>query len=121
METINLREENEKLNVWVAYFNLESKYGSPPEVIKIVKALLVFLMLIRSPLIFFVFQEAVMKVFQKALQYNDPKKVHLALLGVFERSEQHKLADELADNMIKRFKKSCKVHIIMSYFIFFSQ
>ncbi|KAM5559126.1 hypothetical protein ABKV19_020656, partial [Rosa sericea] len=24
-------------------------------------------------------------------------------------SEQHKLADELADNMIKRFKKSCKV------------
>lgn len=40
---INLREENEKLNVWVAYFNLESKYGSPPEVIKIVKALLVFL------------------------------------------------------------------------------
>lgn len=84
LETINLREENEKLNVWVAYFNLESKYGSPPE-------------------------EAVMKVFQKALQYNDPKKVHLALLGVFERSEQHKLADELVDNMIKRFKKSCKV------------
>lgn len=58
-----------------------------------------------------------MKVFQKALQYNDPKKVHLALLGVFERSEQHKLADELADNMIKRFKKSCKVHIMMSYII----
>ncbi|XP_040372263.1 rRNA biogenesis protein RRP5 isoform X1 [Rosa chinensis] len=84
LETINFREENEKLNVWVAYFNLESKYGSPPE-------------------------EAVMKVFQKALQYNDPKKVHLALLGVFERSEQHKLADELADSMIKRFKKSCKV------------
>ncbi|XP_050380953.1 rRNA biogenesis protein RRP5 [Argentina anserina] len=84
LETINFREENEKLNVWVAYFNLESKYGSPPEV-------------------------AVMKVFQKALQYHDPKKVHLALLGVFERSELHKLADELADNMIKRFKKSCKV------------
>ncbi|XP_004303371.1 PREDICTED: protein RRP5 homolog [Fragaria vesca subsp. vesca] len=84
LETINFREENEKLNVWVAYFNLESKYGSPPE-------------------------EAVMKVFKEALLYNDPKKVHLALLGVFERSELHKLADELADNMIKRFKKSCKV------------
>lgn len=59
-----------------------------------------------------------MKVFQKALQYNDPKKVHLALLGVFERSEQHKLADELADNMIKRFRKSCKVHIMMPYICF---
>ena len=59
-----------------------------------------------------------MKVFQKALQYNDPKKVHLALLGVFERSELHKLADDLADNMIKRFKKSCKVHYDVLHFSF---
>lgn len=84
LRTINFREENEKLNIWVAYFNLENKYGSPPE-------------------------EAVMKVFQRAVQYNDPKKVHLALLGVYERTEQHRLADELFDKMIKKFKKSCKV------------
>jgi rRNA biogenesis protein RRP5 len=30
--TINIREEEEKLNIWVAYFNLENKYGNPPEV-----------------------------------------------------------------------------------------
>lgn len=59
-----------------------------------------------------------MKVFKEALQYNDPKKVHLALLGVFERSELHKLADELADNMIKRFKKSCKVHYDVLHLFF---
>lgn len=46
LRTINFREENEKLNIWVAYFNLENKYGSPPEVIKLVKGLLVFLTLI---------------------------------------------------------------------------
>lgn len=50
-----------------------------------------------------------MKVFQRALQYNDPKKVHLALLGMFERTEQHKLADELSEKMTKRFRTSCKV------------
>ncbi|KAH9737718.1 rRNA biogenesis protein RRP5 [Citrus sinensis] len=53
--------------------------------------------------------EAVVKVFQRALQYCDPKKVHLALLGLYERTEQNKLADELLYKMIKKFKHSCKV------------
>lgn len=53
-----------------------------------------------------------MKVFQRALQYNDPEKVHLALLGMYERTEQHKLADELLDKMIKKFKHSCQVILL---------
>ncbi|GFP79860.1 protein rrp5 homolog [Phtheirospermum japonicum] len=84
LRTINIREESEKLNIWVAYFNLENEYGNPPE-------------------------EAVMKIFQRALQYCDPKKVHLALLGMYERTEQDKLADELLDKMARKFKQSCKV------------
>uniref|UniRef100_A0A2N9F4C5 Suppressor of forked domain-containing protein n=1 Tax=Fagus sylvatica TaxID=28930 RepID=A0A2N9F4C5_FAGSY len=84
LKTINILEENEKLNIWVAYFNLENEYGNSPE-------------------------EAVMKVFQRALQYNDPKKVYLALLGMYERTEQHKLGGELLDKMVKKFKHSCKV------------
>ncbi|XP_020233818.1 rRNA biogenesis protein RRP5 [Cajanus cajan] len=84
LRTINIREENEKLNIWKAYFNLENKYGNPTE-------------------------EAVMKLFQRALQYNDPKKVYLALLGMYERTEQHNLADELLNKMTKKFKHSCKV------------
>ncbi|KAG6700889.1 hypothetical protein I3842_08G135300 [Carya illinoinensis] len=84
LNTINIREENEKLNIWVAYFNLENEYGNPPQV-------------------------AVTNVFQRALQYNDPKKVYMALLGMYERTEQHKLADELLDKMTKKFKHSCKV------------
>ncbi|KAJ0089046.1 hypothetical protein Patl1_32885 [Pistacia atlantica] len=84
LRTINIREENEKLNIWVAYFNLENEYGNPPE-------------------------EAVVKLFQKALQYLDPKKVHLALLAMYERTDQHKLADELLEKMTKKFKHSCKV------------
>ncbi|MCL7028348.1 hypothetical protein MKW94_013557 [Papaver nudicaule] len=84
LRTINTREEAEKLNVWVAYFNLENEYGNPRE-------------------------EAVTKTFQRALQYCDPKKVHLALLGMYERTEQHKLANDLLDQMSKKFKHSCKV------------
>ncbi|GLJ04920.1 hypothetical protein SUGI_0006550 [Cryptomeria japonica] len=84
LQTINFREEGEKLNVWVAYFNLENVYGSPPN-------------------------EAVLKVFQRALQYCDPKKVHLALLGMYERTEQHEMADQLLKVMTRKFKTSSKV------------
>ncbi|XP_020972176.1 rRNA biogenesis protein RRP5 isoform X3 [Arachis ipaensis] len=84
LRTINIREEDEKLNIWKAFFNLENKFGNPKE-------------------------EALMKVFQRALQYNDPKKVYLALLGLYERTEQQNLADELLNKMTKKFKHSCKV------------
>ncbi|KAJ6778612.1 PROGRAMMED CELL DEATH PROTEIN 11 PRE-RRNA PROCESSING PROTEIN RRP5 [Salix koriyanagi] len=83
LNTINFREEDEKLNIWVAYFNLENEYGNPPE-------------------------DAVKKVFQRALQYCDPKKVHLALLKMYTKTNQNKLAEELLDKMAKKFKHSCK-------------
>ncbi|GKC76806.1 hypothetical protein Tco_1127580, partial [Tanacetum coccineum] len=31
LRTINIREESEKLNVWVAYFNLKNEYANPQE------------------------------------------------------------------------------------------
>lgn len=84
LKTINFREESEKLNIWVAYFNLENEHGNPRE-------------------------EAVKKIFDRAVQYCEPKKVYLALLGMYERTEQDTLADDLLKKMTKRFKKSCKV------------
>ncbi|GMH18742.1 hypothetical protein Nepgr_020583 [Nepenthes gracilis] len=82
--TINIRYEAEKLNIWVAYLNLENEYGNPPE-------------------------EAVMSIFQRALQYCDPLKVHLQLLGLYERTEQHKLADDHLEKMVKKFRHSTEV------------
>uniref|UniRef100_A0A0A9H7P8 Suppressor of forked domain-containing protein n=1 Tax=Arundo donax TaxID=35708 RepID=A0A0A9H7P8_ARUDO len=84
LKTISVREEEEKLNVWVACINLENDYGSPRE-------------------------HAVKKIFQRALQYCDPEKVHLALLAMYEKTEQYQPADELLDRMTKRFKTSCKI------------
>ncbi|KAK9723955.1 hypothetical protein RND81_05G036900 [Saponaria officinalis] len=84
LKTINITFETEKLNVWVAYLNLENQYGDPRE-------------------------EAVSRLFQRALQYCDPLKLHLELLGLYERTEQHKLADELLGKMVKKFKQSYEV------------
>lgn len=84
LQTINFREEGEKLNVWVALLNLENVYGNPAK-------------------------DATLRVFQRALQYCDPKKLYLALLGIYERSEQHDMADELLKTMIRKFRTSSKV------------
>ncbi|KAJ8448113.1 hypothetical protein Cgig2_031837 [Carnegiea gigantea] len=84
LKTINITFESEKLNIWVAYLNLENQYGSPPE-------------------------EAVTKLFQRALQYCDPLKLDFELLGLYERTEQHKLAHELLQKMCKKFKNSSEV------------
>lgn len=50
-----------------------------------------------------------MKLFDRALQCCDPKKVHLALLDMYEKSDQRQLGNELLYKMTKKFKKSCKV------------
>ena len=56
-----LREEQEKLNVWVALMNLENLYGT---------------------------QESLVKVFERALQQNEPKKVFFQLIGIYTRTDK---------------------------------
>lgn len=65
------REEAEKRAVWVAWINMEAHYGDPPG-------------------------QAAMGVFHRALPYNNPKALHLALLSVLERAEQAGALPDLA-------------------------
>lgn len=58
------REEAEKFNIWQAWLNLENMYGSP------------------TP------EEAVTRVFQKALPYCNAKKLYQALLDILERTDK---------------------------------
>ncbi|XP_068709241.1 protein RRP5 homolog [Montipora foliosa] len=84
LKTISFREEQEKLNVWVALMNLENLYGT---------------------------QESLMKVFERALQQNEPKKVFFQLIGIYTRTDKMELAEQLYQTMIKRFNQSKKVWI----------
>lgn len=59
LSTISFREEQEKMNVWVAMLNLENTYGS---------------------------DESLEQVFKRACTYCEPKKVYLQLLNIYERS-----------------------------------
>lgn len=56
LKTINIREEAEKLNVWIAYLNLENAYGT---------------------------DETLEDIFKRACQYNDEQVVHERLTTIY--------------------------------------
>ena len=60
------REEQEKLNVWIALMNLENLYGT---------------------------QESLVKVFERALQHNEPKKIFFQLIGIYTRTDKFEVWD----------------------------
>lgn len=61
LQTINFREEQEKLNVWIALLNLENAYGT---------------------------DENVETTFKEAARANDSKTIHLRLALIFDQSEK---------------------------------
>ena len=84
LKAMNFKTESEKLNIWIAYLNLENSFGT---------------------------ESALIKVFERAISSNDPKKVYLKLLEIYRRNQQFGLVVELAKKMIKKHKNSCKAWI----------
>jgi rRNA biogenesis protein RRP5 len=64
LDTINFREEKEKLNVWIALMNLENVYGT---------------------------DESLESVFRDAARHCEPKTVHLRLASILEESGKHEV------------------------------
>ncbi|OAD57691.1 Protein RRP5 like protein, partial [Eufriesea mexicana] len=84
VKTINFREENEKLNIWNAWLNLESKFGTP---------------------------ESLNDVLQEAVRTNDSLKIYTHMLLVhIEASRQIEL-EKTINIMIGKFKQNPQVWI----------
>jgi rRNA biogenesis protein RRP5 len=65
IRTINIREETEKMNVWIALLNLENAYGS---------------------------DETTEEVFKRACQYNDALEIHERLTSIYIQSGKHNVS-----------------------------
>jgi rRNA biogenesis protein RRP5 len=65
IKSINIREETEKMNVWIALLNLENAYGS---------------------------DETVEEVFKRASQYNDAQEIHERLTSIYIQSGKHNVS-----------------------------
>ncbi|KAK3357091.1 hypothetical protein B0T25DRAFT_146638 [Lasiosphaeria hispida] len=91
IKTINTREETEKLNVWIAYLNLEVAYGT---------------------------EASVEEVFKRACIYNDEQEVCERLASIYIQSSKRKEADELFEKILKKFgSKSVDVWVNYAHFL----
>ena len=81
-KTINFREEQERLNVWIALLNLENVYGT---------------------------DDSLDVTFKEAARANDSKTIHLRLASILEQSGKHDKAIEQYRKTCKKFGASSKV------------
>lgn len=73
LKTINFREEQERLNVWIALLNLENVYGTG---------------------------ESLEATFKEAARANDSKTIHLRLAAIFEQSDKAEVTLQSHPKMI---------------------
>lgn len=88
---VSFRDEKEKLNVWVAYLNLEHDFGD---------------------------DASFLRVFQSALQVNHPKRVHLHLVDLYARAGEHEDVEATLATMQKKFRTSKQTWLrALSYYV----
>lgn len=76
LKTISFREEQEKMNVWVAYLNLENMYGTPEELTK---------------------------VLERAIQQNEPLSVYQHLINIYIKSGKFQEAENTYNIITRKF------------------
>lgn len=84
IKTINFREEGERLNVWQAWLNLESRFGS---------------------------SESLESVFQEAVKTNDALKVYLHMLTVHADAGRQNELDKIVTTIVGKFKQVAQVWV----------
>ncbi|KAI1375939.1 nucleic acid-binding protein [Hypoxylon crocopeplum] len=77
--TIPSIEETEKLNAWIAYLNLEVRFGN---------------------------EDSVDEVFRRACQVNDQQEVYQRLASIYIQENKTEKADELFQTLVKKFGAS---------------
>ena len=90
LKTINYREEQEKLNIWIALLNLENTFGT---------------------------KESLEDTFRRSCQYMEPLTMHQKLASIYTLSEKFDEATSLYKVMIKKFSKNVSVWVAYASYL----
>lgn len=90
LQTINISEEDEKMNVWIAMLNLENAYGT---------------------------DESLDAKFKRACQYNDSLEIHQRLASIYIQSHAYTKADDLFQTALKKHSQSPDLYINYATFL----
>jgi rRNA biogenesis protein RRP5 len=85
--SINFREENELVNVWIAYINLEIRYGT---------------------------DETYQEVLREATQRNDGFKIYSKVLTILLDLDKFEEANKIVDVLKKKFKPNPEMWLLVS-------
>lgn len=91
LQTINIREEQERLNIWVALLNFENLYGT---------------------------KETLTKCIEEAIRVNDDYQVYLKMMNIYVSSKKTQELDKLINKVCKKFKEhlECWLHACECFF-----
>ena len=90
LRTIGFKEEGEKLNVWIAFINMEYKYGD---------------------------MVSLEGIFKRAVAESNGKLIHLNLAQAYEAANDRKGATAIFEKALKKYKKSKKVWMAYQHFL----
>ncbi|GBP32386.1 Protein RRP5 homolog [Eumeta japonica] len=85
LKTISFREEQEKLNVWLAMLNFENRFGT---------------------------KESQQQTLEEALQMNDTFKIHSKLLDIYVETSKISELTALVDLMMRKYKKDPNTYVL---------
>lgn len=91
LKTIYFREEQEKMNIWVALLNLENSFGT---------------------------DDTLHETFKLSCQYMDALTMHQKLASIFSMSEKFDKLDELYNLMCRKFGKEVSVWVQYGFSLF---
>ena len=83
IKSVSMTAEDEKLNVWIAFMNLESKFGT---------------------------DETLQASVRRALEVNDKKKVYLQLINIYRSNDKTEKIEDIYKKLCK--KKSRKTMLL---------
>ncbi|KAI0461667.1 hypothetical protein LJB42_004739 [Komagataella kurtzmanii] len=90
LKIINYREEQEKMNIWIALLNLENTFGT---------------------------DDTLEEVFKRACQYMDSYVMHQKLVGIFALSEKWEKCEEIYTVMTKKFGRNVTTWVSYGAFL----
>lgn len=90
LQTIHFREEDERLNVWIALLNLETAYGSA---------------------------EVIERTLTDAIAHNDAKTVYARAAEVFTAAARFDRADDVHQRFVRKFGQSSKAWTLYGQFL----
>jgi rRNA biogenesis protein RRP5 len=76
------REDGERFNIWVAWLNLENLHGT---------------------------EDATLSLLSRALTHTDPRRMYLAAVDVFERTQRAHLVEQCLKAMTRKFGEEVEV------------